>query len=90
MCLPSHILRVIENQDSCRELDDRFSCCIKSLKKHKWEYLWLLWIKERSSLWTRSCHIVVVVSFLLKVGLSTGRVCAQPGLDPNASGGGKV
>ena len=26
-----------------------FSCYIKSLKKHKWEYLWLLWIQERSS-----------------------------------------
>ena len=36
-------------------------------EKHKWEYLWLLWIQERSSLWTWSCHVVVVVSFLLKV-----------------------
>ena len=41
-----------------------FSCYIKSLKRHKWEYLWLLWIQERSSSWTRSCHVVVVVSFL--------------------------
>ena len=69
MCLPSFILRVIKNQDSCQELDDRFSCCIKCLKKHKWEYLWLLWIKERSSPWTRSYHVVMVVSFLLEVAI---------------------
>ena len=36
-------------------------------EKHKWEYLWLLWIKERSNLWTQNCHMVVVVSFLLEV-----------------------
>ena len=36
-------------------------------EKHKWEYLWLLWIKERSSLWTRSCYVAVVISFLLEV-----------------------
>ena len=42
----------------------------KKLKeKHKWEYLWLLWIQEKSSPWTRSCHVVVVVSFLLKVAI---------------------
>ena len=42
----------------------------KKLKeKHKWEYLWLLWIQERSSPWTRSCHMVVIVSFLLKVAI---------------------
>ena len=40
----------------------------KELKeKHKWEYLKLLWIQERSSLWTRSCHVVMVVSFLLEI-----------------------
>ena len=43
----------------CQELGDRFSCCIKNLKNtwnfwvesqsHKWEYLWLQWIKEKSS-----------------------------------------
>ena len=38
-------------------------------EKHKWEYLWLLWIQERSSSWTRSCHVVMVVSFLLKVAI---------------------
>ena len=38
-------------------------------EKHKWEYLRLLWIKKRSSPWTRSCHMVVVVSFLLKVAI---------------------
>ena len=34
MCLSSYILRVIKNQDSCQELDDRFSCCTKSLKRN--------------------------------------------------------
>ena len=38
-------------------------------EKHKWEYLWLLWIKERSCLWTRICHVVVIVSFLLEVAI---------------------
>ena len=39
----------------------------KELKeKHKWEFLWLLWIQE-SSLWTRNYHMVMVVSFLLEV-----------------------
>ena len=42
----------------------------KELKeKHKWEYLWLLWIQERSILWTQGCHVVVVVSFLLEVAI---------------------
>ena len=36
---------------------------------HKQENLWLLWIKERSSPWTWSCHVVMVVSFLLKVAI---------------------
>ena len=45
------------------------SVATKSLKKHKWEYLWLLWIKERSSSWTQSCHVVMVVSFLLDVAI---------------------
>ena len=40
----------------------------KELKeKQKWEYLWLLWIQERSSLWTWSYHVVTVVSFLLEI-----------------------
>ena len=39
MCLPSYILRVIKNQDSCQEFDDRFSCYIKSLKKTQVEVL---------------------------------------------------
>ena len=44
-----------------------FQLLHKELKeKHKWEYLWLLWIKERSSPWTRSCDVVVVLSFLLE------------------------
>ena len=39
----------------------------KELKEeHKWEYLWLLWIQERNSSWTQSCHVVMVVSFLLE------------------------
>ena len=47
-----------------------FQLLHKELKeKHKWEYLWLLWIQERSSSWTRSCHVVVVVSFLLEVAI---------------------
>ena len=48
----------------CQELDDRFSCCL-----HIQECLCLLEIQERSSSWTRSCHAVVVVSFLLKVAI---------------------
>ena len=36
---------------------------------NKCEYLWLQWIKERSSPWTWSCHVVVVVSFLLEVAI---------------------
>ena len=40
----------------------------KELKeKHKWEYLWLMWIQERSNPWTRNCHMVIVVSFLFEV-----------------------
>ena len=43
-----------------------FQLLHKELKeKHKWEYLWLLWIQERSKPWTRNCHVVIVVSFLL-------------------------
>ena len=38
-------------------------------EKHKWEYLWLLWIQERSNLWTQSYHVVMVVSILLEVGI---------------------
>ena len=38
-------------------------------EKHKWEYLWLLWVKERSSSWTRSCHVVGVVNFLHDVAI---------------------
>ena len=53
----------------CQKLDDCFSCCIKSLKIHKQKCLYLLWIQERSSPWTRSCHVVVVVSFLLEVAI---------------------
>ena len=45
-----------------------FQLLHKELKeKHKWEYLWLLWIQERSSPWTRSCHVVMVVNFLFEV-----------------------
>ena len=39
-----------------------FQLLHKELKeKHKWEYLWLLWIQERSNPWTRNCHMIVVV-----------------------------
>ena len=53
----------------CQEIDDHFSCCFKSLKIYKLEYLCLLGIQERSSPWTWSCHVVVVVSFLLEVAI---------------------
>ena len=53
----------------CQELDDRFSCCFKSLKIYKQECLCLLEIQERISPWTRSCHVVVVVNFLLEVAI---------------------
>ena len=53
----------------CQELDDRFSCYFKSLKIYKQECLCLLEIQERSSPWTQSCCVVVVVSFLLKVAI---------------------
>ena len=53
----------------CQELDDRFSCYFKSLKIYKWECLCLLGIQERSNLWTRSCHVVMVISFLLEVAI---------------------
>ena len=58
-------------QDSrlCQELGDRFSCCNKSLKIRKQVCLYLLWIQERSSLWTWSYHVVMVVSFLLEVAI---------------------
>ena len=47
-----------------------FQLLHKELKeKHKWEYLWLLWIQERSSSWTRSSHVVMVVNFLLEVAI---------------------
>ena len=36
-------------------------------QNYKYENLWLLWIKERSSLWAQSCHVVMIVSFLLEV-----------------------
>ena len=45
-----------------------FQLLHKMLKeKHKWEYLWLLWIQESSSLCARICHMVMVVSFLLEL-----------------------
>ena len=53
----------------CQELDNRFSCCFKSLQIYKRECLCLLGIQERSSLWTQSCHAVVVISFLLEVAI---------------------
>ena len=47
-----------------------FQLLHKELKEEqKWEYLWLLWMQERSSMWTQSCHVVVVVSFLLEVAI---------------------
>ena len=66
-----------QDQDSCQELDDLFSCCLKNLKKiwnlwvefqsHKQENLWLLQIKEKSSSWIRNSHMVVVVSYNLRI-----------------------
>ena len=53
----------------CQELDDRFSCYFKSLKIYKRECLCLLGIQKRSSLWTQSYHVVVIISFLLKVAI---------------------
>ena len=50
----------------CQELGHRFSCCIKSLKIHKQGCLYLLGIQKRSSPWTQSYHVVVVVSFYLR------------------------
>ena len=41
----------------------------KNLKIHKRVCLCLLGIQERSNPWTRSCHVVVVVSFLLEVAI---------------------
>ena len=38
-------------------------------EKHRQENLWLLWINERSSPWTRSYHVVMVVSFLHEVAI---------------------
>ena len=56
-------------QDSrlCQELGGRFSCYNKSLKLHKRVCLCLLGIQEKISPWTRSYHVVMVVSFLLEV-----------------------
>ena len=72
-----HTYLALSRTRLCQEVSDRFNCCIKNLKKiwnlwvesqsHKWEYLWLQWIKERNSPCTRSCHVVMVVSFLLEV-----------------------
>ena len=53
----------------CQELDNCFNCRFKSLKIHKQECLYSLGIQERSSPWTRSCHVVVVVNFLLEVAI---------------------
>ena len=51
------------------ELNDHSIAALERLKIHKWECLYLLGIQERSSPWTRSCHVVVVVSFLLEVAI---------------------
>ena len=64
-----HTYLGFQSQDWCRKLGDCFGFWIKSLKIYKRECLCLLWIQERSSLWTRSCHMVVVISFLLKVAI---------------------
>ena len=54
---------------NCRKL--LFNVGLDLLKvepeSHKLENWWLLQIKERSSPWTRSCHVVVVISFLHEV-----------------------
>ena len=65
--LPSHILRVSKIQDYVKNLVIVSVVAFKSLKIHKRVYWCLLGIQERSSPWTRSCHVVVVVSFLLEV-----------------------
>ena len=41
----------------------------KELKDTQAECLCLLWIQEKSSPWTWSCHVVVVVSFLLEIAI---------------------
>ena len=58
-----------QSQDWSWELGDQFNCRFKSLKIHKWECLYLLGIQERSSSWTQSCHVIMVVSFLLEVAI---------------------
>ena len=52
-CLPSYTVRVIKIKIDVKNLVN----------------LWLLWIKERSNLWTSSCHMIIVVSFLLEVAI---------------------
>ena len=64
-----HTYLVLSRTRLCQELDNRFNCRFKNLKIHKRECLYLLGIQERSSSWTRSCHMVVVVSFLLEVAI---------------------
>ena len=41
----------------------------KSLKKTQVGVLVVAVDQERNSLWTRSCHMVVVVSFLLEIAI---------------------
>ena len=63
------MLRVSKIQDYVMKLVINLVAAIKSLKIHKRVCLCLLRIQERSSPWTQSYHMVVVVSFLLDVAI---------------------
>ena len=71
-----------QDQDLHQELDGVFSCCKKKKKNFQKDskplsgvsksQVWELVVavdQGRSSLWTQSYHMVVVVSFLLKVAI---------------------
>ena len=51
------------------KLNDHSVAALKRLKIRKRECLYLLGIQERRSLWSRSYHMVVVVSFLHEVAI---------------------
>ena len=68
-CLPSHILRVSKIRDYVKNLVIDSIAAFKSLKIHKRVCLCLLGIQEINNPWTRSCHVVMVLSFLLEVAI---------------------
>ena len=51
------------------ELDDHSVAALKSLKIRKRECLYLLENPKRRSLWSRSLHMIVSVSFLHEVAI---------------------